>query len=82
MTIPDSQYQYSIRLFRKSHTLSLQNMLLAIGAVAILLRLASAFLQGNSVTELPGILIRFLMIALQAASPMDMGFHLPKIIGQ
>jgi 4-amino-4-deoxy-L-arabinose transferase-like glycosyltransferase len=55
MTIPASQYQYSIRLFRRNHTLSIQSMLLAIAAIAILLRIVSAVLQGNSVTELPGI---------------------------
>ena len=55
MTIPASQYRYSIRLFRKSHTVSLQSMLLAIAVIAIVLRLVSAFLQGNEVTELPGI---------------------------
>jgi hypothetical protein len=55
MTIPASQYQYSIRLFRRSHAISVQNILLVISAVAIVLRVASAFLQGNSITELRGI---------------------------
>ena len=55
MTIPASQYQYSIRLFRRSHAVSVQNILLAISAIAIVLRVASAFLQGNNITELPGI---------------------------
>jgi len=55
MTVPASQYQYSIRLFRRTHTVSVQSMLLALAVIAILLRVASAFLQGNNVTELPGI---------------------------
>ena len=55
MTFPASQYQYSIRLFRKSHTISVQGVLLGIVIIAIVLRLGSAFLQGNNVTELPGI---------------------------
>jgi 4-amino-4-deoxy-L-arabinose transferase-like glycosyltransferase len=55
MAISASQYQYSIKLFRRSLTISAQNILLAISAVAIILRVVSAFLQGNNITELPGI---------------------------
>ena len=55
MTTPVSQYRYSIKLFSRDYRVSVQSALFAIAAAAILLRLLSAFLQGNTVTELPGI---------------------------
>lgn len=47
--------QYSIRVFDKNYTFSWQIVLLLIGIIAILVRLLSAFYQGNTVTILPGI---------------------------
>lgn len=55
MTTPVAKYQYSIKLFSKEYTVSVQTALLVIVAIAILLRLLSALAQGNSVTILPGI---------------------------
>jgi 4-amino-4-deoxy-L-arabinose transferase-like glycosyltransferase len=45
----------SIKLFKKEYAFSVQAILTGIIIVAILLRLASAVVQGNEVTELPGI---------------------------
>lgn len=47
--------QYSIKVFDKNYTFSWQIVLLLIGIIAILVRLLSAFYQGNTVTILPGI---------------------------
>lgn len=47
--------QYSIRLFNRRYTISLQTTLLWIGFMAILLRVLSALFQGNTVEVLPGI---------------------------
>lgn len=55
MTIPTSHYYYSIKLLRKSFTISAQNTLWIIVTIAVLLRVGSAFLHGNEVTALPGI---------------------------
>ncbi len=54
-TTPASQCCHSIKLFGRNYVVSTQNVLLAIIFSAILLRLLSAFLQGNIVTVLPGI---------------------------
>ena len=45
----------SIRLFKKEYTFSTQTILVAIVLLAIVLRLGSAFYQGNTVENLPGI---------------------------
>jgi 4-amino-4-deoxy-L-arabinose transferase-like glycosyltransferase len=55
MATPVSQYRYSIKLFSRAYIVSVQSALFTIAVIAILLRLLSAFLQGNTVTELPGI---------------------------
>src|ERR1051325_9489821 len=55
MATPVAKYQYSIRLFNKEYILSVQSTLLLIVAAAILLRVLSALVQGNTVTILPGI---------------------------
>lgn len=55
MATPVAKYQYSVKLFNKDYTLSLQTALLLIVGVAILLRVLSALVQGNTVTILPGI---------------------------
>lgn len=55
MTTPASHYCHPIKLFGRNYVVSTQNVLLAIIFSAILLRLLSAFLQGNIVTVLPGI---------------------------
>ncbi|HEY9706988.1 MAG TPA: glycosyltransferase family 39 protein, partial [Oculatellaceae cyanobacterium] len=47
--------QYSVRLFNRHYTISLQTTLLWIGFIAILLRVLSALFQGNTVEVLPGI---------------------------
>lgn len=47
--------QFSIKLFKRDYIISINTLLLLIGIVAILLRLFSAFFQGNTVTVLPGI---------------------------
>ena len=47
--------QYSVRLFNRHYTISLQTTLLWIGLIAILLRVLSALFQGNTVEVLPGI---------------------------
>lgn len=47
--------QYSVRLFNRHYTISLQATLLWIGFIAILLRVLSALFQGNTVEVLPGI---------------------------
>ncbi len=49
------QDQYTIRINRKSFTFSSRTAILTIIVVAVLLRLASAIYQGNTVTDLPGI---------------------------
>lgn len=46
---------YSIKLLNRNYVFSAKIILLLIAAVAVLLRLLSAFYQGNSVTILPGI---------------------------
>jgi 4-amino-4-deoxy-L-arabinose transferase-like glycosyltransferase len=46
---------YSIKAFKKTFAVSVQTVLLVIGATAILLRLLSAFYQGNTVVTMPGI---------------------------
>src|SRR5918993_178713 len=55
MTAPVSQYRYSIKLFSRDYSISVQSALLAVATIAILLRLLSAFLHGDTVTVLPGI---------------------------
>lgn len=55
MATPVAKYRYSIRLFNKEYALSLQSTLLLIVGAAILLRVLSALIQGNTVTVLPGI---------------------------
>jgi hypothetical protein len=55
MATPAAKYQYSIRLFNREYLLSVQSTLLLIVAAAILLRVLSALVQGNTVTILPGI---------------------------
>ena len=47
--------QYSIKLFKKTHSISSRTTLLAIMTLAVILRLGSALYQGNTVTDLPGI---------------------------
>ena len=47
--------QYSVRLFNRHYTISLQTTLLWIGFIAVLLRVLSALFQGNTVEVLPGI---------------------------
>ena len=49
------QDQYTIRLNKKSFSLSNRTAILTVIVVAVLLRLASAFYQGNTITDLPGI---------------------------
>jgi hypothetical protein len=51
----NTQDQYSIRLNKKSFSFSNRTALLAVIVVAVVLRLASAFYQGNTITDLPGI---------------------------
>jgi 4-amino-4-deoxy-L-arabinose transferase-like glycosyltransferase len=46
---------YSIKAFKKNYVVSVQTILIVIGVAAILLRLMSAFYQGNRVTIMPGI---------------------------
>jgi 4-amino-4-deoxy-L-arabinose transferase-like glycosyltransferase len=46
---------YSIKAFKKTYGASVQTILIVIGVTAILLRLMSAFYQGNTVTIMPGI---------------------------
>lgn len=53
MTTPTSQY--SIKLFQKRVTVRTQTVLLMTILMAILLRVAAAFLHGNEVVPLPGI---------------------------
>lgn len=55
MTTHDSQRPYSIRLLSRSYEISWQVLLLALIAIAIMLRLTSSILHGNTVAELPGI---------------------------
>ena len=55
LTTPMTKYQYSIKLFRKEFIFSTQTALLIIVSIAIILRMLSALLQGNTVTVLPGI---------------------------
>jgi 4-amino-4-deoxy-L-arabinose transferase-like glycosyltransferase len=47
--------QYSVRLFNRQYTFSLQTTLLWVGFIAIVLRVLSALFQGNTVEVLPGI---------------------------
>jgi hypothetical protein len=49
------QDQYSIKFNKKSFLISTRTAVLAVIVIAVLLRLASAFYQGNTVTALPGI---------------------------
>ena len=49
------QDQYTIRLNKKSFSLSTRTAILTVIIIAVLLRLASAFYQGNTITDLPGI---------------------------
>ncbi len=50
-----SQHLYSIKLFRKSYSVTARNALFSILAFAIILRVIAALLLGNEVTVLPGI---------------------------
>src|SRR5574339_921515 len=47
--------QYSVRLFNRHYTFSLQTTLLWVGFIAVVLRVLSALFQGNTVEVLPGI---------------------------
>ena len=51
----NQQDQYTIRLNKKSFSLSIRTAILTVIVVAVLLRLASGFYQGNTITALPGI---------------------------
>ena len=51
----DLQYRYDVRIMNRSYSISAWTLLSSIMALAVLLRLASAFYQGNSVTDLPGV---------------------------
>jgi 4-amino-4-deoxy-L-arabinose transferase-like glycosyltransferase len=55
MTTRISQRKYPIKIFSKSYEVSAQTVLFFLIVAAILLRLASSFIHGNSVQELPGI---------------------------
>lgn len=55
MTAPSASHHYSIKLLRKSHTITAQHILTFIIITAIVLRVLSALLLGNEVTVLPGI---------------------------
>jgi hypothetical protein len=49
------QDEYTIRLSKKSFTFSSRTAIVTIILLAVLLRLASAIYQGNTITDLPGI---------------------------
>jgi len=49
------QDQYTIRLNKKSFSFSTRTAIVAVILIAVLLRLASALYQGNTITDLPGI---------------------------
>jgi hypothetical protein len=53
--LPDAQATITLRLKRRSHTVSIRNAFWIIAAMAVLLRLVSAVYQGNTVTDLPGV---------------------------
>jgi len=55
MTTQISQEKHTFKLFKKTYMISNQSLLLIVIGVAILLRLMSALIQGNTVTDLPGI---------------------------